>query len=412
MALSARHSPAVRAVLFAIGVACCMAACGTTRHRPKSAARCWSRIRRWRRWRRVTAYAGEIRAREESALSFRVGGNLVRREVDVGDEVKRGQLLAELDPGDLRLQAQAAQAQFDRGRSRTRPRQRRSRALREARAAAAGQPLHAGCAGCRACRRRRPGQGRARATGCRPQPGRLRAIARAARRRDRRPPGRSRPGRRGRADRSSPLPAMPVAKSRSHCRKRASAISVSASRSLVELWNAPGPALARHDPRDRARRRSAGAHLCRAHRAGPATAAEAVELGQSARVYVLRRRPMRRRCACRCRRCSAAPTARRRYGWSIRRRARCISTPVRLGAFGADSAPVLAGIDPDALDRRRRWTPAARRPGGRAGRSRQPARRLRHRRDRGEAEPCATSTCPNGRCATARWCSTRCWCWR
>jgi multidrug efflux system membrane fusion protein len=60
----------------------------------------------------LSAYPGEIRAREESALSFRVGGNLVRRLVDVGDTVKRGQLLAELDPDDLRLQAQAAQAQL------------------------------------------------------------------------------------------------------------------------------------------------------------------------------------------------------------------------------------------------------------------------------------------------------------
>src|SRR4051812_20939936 len=58
------------------------------------------------------AYAGEVRARQESALSFRVGGNLVRRLVDVGDRVQRGQLLAELDPGDLQLQAQAAQAQL------------------------------------------------------------------------------------------------------------------------------------------------------------------------------------------------------------------------------------------------------------------------------------------------------------
>jgi multidrug efflux system membrane fusion protein len=58
------------------------------------------------------AFAGEVRAREESALSFRVGGNLVRRLVDVGDAVHRGELLAELDPGDLRLQAQAAQAQL------------------------------------------------------------------------------------------------------------------------------------------------------------------------------------------------------------------------------------------------------------------------------------------------------------
>ena len=38
----------------------------------------------------LSAYPGEVRAREESALSFRVGGNLVRRLVDVGDTVKRG----------------------------------------------------------------------------------------------------------------------------------------------------------------------------------------------------------------------------------------------------------------------------------------------------------------------------------
>ncbi|MEO6366338.1 MAG: efflux RND transporter periplasmic adaptor subunit [Luteimonas sp.] len=59
----------------------------------------------------VSAYAGEIRAREEATLSFRVGGSVIRRSVDVGEHVKRGQLLAELDAGDLRLQAQASQAQ-------------------------------------------------------------------------------------------------------------------------------------------------------------------------------------------------------------------------------------------------------------------------------------------------------------
>ena len=53
------------------------------------------------------AFAGEVHARQESALAFRVGGNLVRRLVDAGEEVKQGQLLAELDPGDARLQAGA-----------------------------------------------------------------------------------------------------------------------------------------------------------------------------------------------------------------------------------------------------------------------------------------------------------------
>lgn len=59
----------------------------------------------------ITAYAGEVRAREETALSFRVGGKLVRRLVDVGDRVRSGDVLAELDPGDLRLQVEALQAQ-------------------------------------------------------------------------------------------------------------------------------------------------------------------------------------------------------------------------------------------------------------------------------------------------------------
>jgi multidrug efflux system membrane fusion protein len=60
----------------------------------------------------VATYPGEIRAREESPLAFRIGGNLVRRHVDAGEAVKRGQLLAELDPGDQRLAVEAAQAQL------------------------------------------------------------------------------------------------------------------------------------------------------------------------------------------------------------------------------------------------------------------------------------------------------------
>jgi multidrug efflux system membrane fusion protein len=60
----------------------------------------------------LTAYAGEIRAREESPLAFRVGGKLVRREVDVGAHVRKGDLLAVLDAGDLSAQARAARAQL------------------------------------------------------------------------------------------------------------------------------------------------------------------------------------------------------------------------------------------------------------------------------------------------------------
>lgn len=56
-------------------------------------------------------YAAEIRARVESRLGFRVGGKLVQRPAEVGQQVKAGQLLAVIDGQDLQLAAQAALAQ-------------------------------------------------------------------------------------------------------------------------------------------------------------------------------------------------------------------------------------------------------------------------------------------------------------
>lgn len=56
-------------------------------------------------------FSGEVRARVESRLGFRVGGKIVARKVDVGAVVKRGQLLMQLDPQDLQL----AQAQSNAG---------------------------------------------------------------------------------------------------------------------------------------------------------------------------------------------------------------------------------------------------------------------------------------------------------
>ncbi|RPE75766.1 efflux RND transporter periplasmic adaptor subunit [Vulcaniibacterium tengchongense] len=60
----------------------------------------------------ATAFAGEVRARHESPLAFRVGGKLVERRAEVGDHVRAGQVLAVLDPGDLQAQVRAAQAQL------------------------------------------------------------------------------------------------------------------------------------------------------------------------------------------------------------------------------------------------------------------------------------------------------------
>ncbi|QYF96188.1 efflux RND transporter periplasmic adaptor subunit [Massilia sp. PAMC28688] len=56
-------------------------------------------------------FSGEVRARVESRLGFRVPGKITVRKVDPGTQVKRGQVLMQLDPQDLRLsQAQARAA--------------------------------------------------------------------------------------------------------------------------------------------------------------------------------------------------------------------------------------------------------------------------------------------------------------
>ena len=65
----------------------------------------------------LSAFAGEVHARVEPQLAFRIGGKIARRLVDAGQWVKAGQPLAELDSSDVRLQDQAAGAQLSSAKS-------------------------------------------------------------------------------------------------------------------------------------------------------------------------------------------------------------------------------------------------------------------------------------------------------
>lgn len=56
-------------------------------------------------------FSGEVRARVESRLGFRVAGKIVRRQAELGQRVKAGQVLAQLDAQDYKLAADAARAQ-------------------------------------------------------------------------------------------------------------------------------------------------------------------------------------------------------------------------------------------------------------------------------------------------------------
>jgi membrane fusion protein, multidrug efflux system len=60
---------------------------------------------------RSAEYAGEVRARHETRLAFRVAGKLTERLIEVGSVVKPGQTVARLDPSDLALAAATTVAQ-------------------------------------------------------------------------------------------------------------------------------------------------------------------------------------------------------------------------------------------------------------------------------------------------------------
>jgi RND family efflux transporter MFP subunit len=58
----------------------------------------------------VIAQTGEIRARSESDLGFRIAGKIIERPVDIGSTVKKGDILARLDPQPVQQDLESAKA--------------------------------------------------------------------------------------------------------------------------------------------------------------------------------------------------------------------------------------------------------------------------------------------------------------
>jgi RND family efflux transporter MFP subunit len=57
-------------------------------------------------------FVGVVRARYETDLGFRVSGKITERIVNIGDRVRVGDVIARLDPQDLRLQVESAEAEL------------------------------------------------------------------------------------------------------------------------------------------------------------------------------------------------------------------------------------------------------------------------------------------------------------
>jgi RND family efflux transporter MFP subunit len=69
---------------------------------------------------RVRIFTGVAQAGMEAKLSFKVTGTVQKVAVLIGDDVKRGQLIAALDPSDYRLQVQQADAALAQARAEAR----------------------------------------------------------------------------------------------------------------------------------------------------------------------------------------------------------------------------------------------------------------------------------------------------
>ncbi len=66
---------------------------------------------------RVLKFSGIVQATDASALSFEVGGQVEKVNVDIGDRVEKGQILAELDQESYQLELKSAQAEVVKARA-------------------------------------------------------------------------------------------------------------------------------------------------------------------------------------------------------------------------------------------------------------------------------------------------------
>jgi len=66
---------------------------------------------------KIFKFSGQVAAVDSSGLSFQVGGQVASVEVDIGDRVKKGQVLAVLDPEPFQLEVDATEAELIKARN-------------------------------------------------------------------------------------------------------------------------------------------------------------------------------------------------------------------------------------------------------------------------------------------------------
>ena len=97
--------------IFGLGLLALLSGCGQENTEPKAHSRVFVQTVQSADFAAAVTLTGDIQARVQTDLSFRVGGKIIQRMVDVGDRVSAKQVLARLDPKDLQTNVDSAQAQ-------------------------------------------------------------------------------------------------------------------------------------------------------------------------------------------------------------------------------------------------------------------------------------------------------------
>lgn len=97
--------------VLSLGLMALLSGCGEKKAEPKAHSRVFVQTVQSADFAAAVTLTGDIQARVQTDLSFRVGGKIIQRMVDVGDRVTAKQVLAKLDPKDLQTNVDSAQAQ-------------------------------------------------------------------------------------------------------------------------------------------------------------------------------------------------------------------------------------------------------------------------------------------------------------
>jgi RND family efflux transporter MFP subunit len=102
--------PGIR-LIVGLGVCALLAGCGEDKLEEKALPRVFVQQATPSEYAASVTLTGDVQARVQADLSFRVGGKIIERKVDVGDRVSARQVLARLDPRDLQTNVDSAEAQ-------------------------------------------------------------------------------------------------------------------------------------------------------------------------------------------------------------------------------------------------------------------------------------------------------------